>query len=197
MFISYLFTNIKNVFWTWIILTLLNQIIFFGACLAPYCILASIPHVSLITFVIMYVSYTTARDTYNRDGFNKFGYDKDGYSVDGYGRDGYDCNGYSKYGYGRDGYDCNGYDINGYGRDGKDRLGKGFFGRLFAGSEHHEKIAKMNKEAINKNADRKAEKKRDRLAKQHLKELDELDAMVDAKLAAIKAAEIDPKAKAK
>lgn len=37
--------------------------------------------------------------------------------------------------------------------------------------------------------------KRDRLAKQHLKELDALDAMVDAKLAAIKAAEIDPKAK--
>lgn len=59
MFISYLVVNAKNVFWTWVILTLLNQILFFGACLHPYCILASIPHVSLFTFGIMYLMYKT------------------------------------------------------------------------------------------------------------------------------------------
>ncbi len=262
MFISYLFTNIKNVFWTWIILTLLNQIIFFGACLAPYCILASIPHVSLITFGIMYVSYKIAlttydpktgynylgydkdgydingygrdgydrndydvkgfdRDGYDRDGFNKFGYDEDGYDIDGYGCNGYDKYGYNQYGYQRDGCDRDGYNRKGINRNGKDRLGKGFFGRMFSSKEHDEKICKMNEEAIKKNtaAQSDAKKmeiiakanaaarpinaritklgdiKRDRLTKQHLQEIKELEARIDARRAAAKAAEIDPKAK--
>jgi hypothetical protein len=134
MFVSYLAANIKFAFSTWIILTIVNQFVFFGACLRPDCILASIPHVSLITFGLMYLSYKTALSTYDATtGYNQFGYDKDGYD---------------KYGYGMDGYDKNGYNANGFDRDGKDRLGKGSIGRFFAGSKHHEKISKMNEEAI-------------------------------------------------
>jgi len=137
MFFSHLAANAKFAFTTWVILTIVNQIVFFGACLAPYCILASIPHVSLITLGIMYLSYTTARDTYDpQTGYNKFGYNKDGYD---------------KYGYGADGYDKNGYNSQGLDRDGKDRLGKGSIGRFFAGSEHQKKVSKMNEEAIKKN----------------------------------------------
>lgn len=132
MFISYLAANTKVVFWTWVMLTIVNQIVFFGACLAPYCILASIPHVSLITLGIMYLSYTTTRDTYDpQTGYNKFGYNKDGYN---------------QHGYGIDGFDKNGYNSQGLDRDGKDRLGKGSIGRFFAGSEHQEKISRMNAE---------------------------------------------------
>lgn len=177
MFILYLFANIKNVFWTWVILTLLNQILFFGACLHPYCILASIPHVSLITFGIMYVSYKIALTTYDpktgynylgydKDGFNQYGYkqdgyDRDGYNVKGFDRDsrdrmgydqfGYDKEGFNKYGYQRDGYGRDGYNKKGIDRNGKDRLGKGFFGRMFSNKEYDEKICKMNEEAIEKN----------------------------------------------
>ena len=57
MFFSYLAANIKFAFSTWIILTIVNQFVFFGACLRPDCILASIPHVSLIALGIMYLSY--------------------------------------------------------------------------------------------------------------------------------------------
>ena len=138
MFFSYLIGNIKFAFTTWIVLTLLNQIVFFGACLAPYCILASIPHVSLITIGIVYLSYASARDTYDpQTGYNKFGYNKEGY----------DHNGYDV-----DGFDKNGYNSQGFDRDGKDRLGKGSIGRFFAGDEHHQKISKMNEEARNAKA---------------------------------------------
>lgn len=137
MFISYLVVNAKNVFWTWVILTLINQILFFGACLHLYCILASIPHVSLFTFGIMYLMYKTALTTYDpKTGYNEFGYDKDGFD---------------QYGYQRDGYDRDGYNRKGINRNGKDRLGKGFFGRMFTSKEHDEKICKMNEEAIMKN----------------------------------------------
>lgn len=139
MFFSYLAANRKTVFWLWIGLTLLNQIVFFGACLAPYCILASIPHVSLITFGIMYLSYKSALTTYDSTtGYNQFGYDKDGYDKDGYGSDG---------------YDKHGYNVKGFDRNGKDREGKGSIGRFFAGQEYHAKTEKLNQEAIQNNAE--------------------------------------------
>lgn len=141
MFISYLAANAKVVFWTWVILTLVNQIAFFGACLAPYCILASIPHVSLITFGIMYLSYKSALTAYDEStGYNQFGYDTDGYD---------------SYGYMQDGYDKHGYNIKGHDRFGKDRKGKGAVARTFAGSEYHAEIEKLNKQAIEKNIESK------------------------------------------
>ena len=132
LFVRYLLFERKTVFWSWVLLTLINQVIFFGSCLAPYCILASIPHVSLITIGIMYLMYKSALITFDpKTGYNYFGYDKDGYN---------------QYGYDKFGYDKNGYNAQGLDRDGKDRLGKGFIGRLFAGSEYKEKILKINKE---------------------------------------------------
>lgn len=147
MFISYLAANRKTVFWLWIGLTLLNQVVFFGACLAPYCILASIPHVSLITFGIMYLSYKSALTTYDSStGYNQFGYDKDGYD---------------KGGYDSDGYDKHGYNVKGFDRDGKDREGKGSIGRFFAGQEYHAKTEKLNQEAIQKNQIQQSNRKSD------------------------------------
>jgi hypothetical protein len=134
LFVGYLLFERKTVFWTWFILTIINQVAFFGACLQPYCILASIPHVSTITLLIMYMMYKSAVTTFDPEtGYNYFGYNKDGYN---------------KYGNDKFGYDKNGYDNKGFDRDGKDRLGKGSIGRFFAGSEHNEKIAKINEEAI-------------------------------------------------
>lgn len=139
LFVSYLAANAKVVFWTWVVLTLLNQVVFFGACLQPYCILASIPHVSLITFGIMYLTYKSALTTFDKDtGYNQFGYDKYGYDMNGYGMDGYD----------RHGYNAKGLD-----RDGKDRLGKGSISRFLAGSEHQEKISKLHEENRQAQAD--------------------------------------------
>lgn len=138
LFLRYLASKIKVTFWTWVFLTVLNQVVFFGACLAPYCILASIPHVSLITFGIMYLTYKSALETYDPEtGYNEFGYDKDGYDMNGYGMDG---------------YDKHSYNAQGIDRDGKDRLGMSYISRkIFASTEVREKLVKMNVEAIEKN----------------------------------------------
>lgn len=137
LFFSYLVTKLKVVFWTWVVLTLLNQVVFYGACLAPYCILASIPHVTLLTLGIMYLMYKSALDTFDPEtSYNEFGYNKDGYD---------------QYGYRQDGYDKHGYNVKGFDREGKDRKGKGALARTFAGSEYHAEIAKLNDAAIDKN----------------------------------------------
>ena len=51
----YAIANFSKVFTVWLILTFINQFVFFGACLRPDCILASIPHISVITAVVIAV----------------------------------------------------------------------------------------------------------------------------------------------
>ena len=55
-YIYYTIANFSKVFGIWFVLTILNQLIFFGACLQPYCILASVPHISVITAIIVVIS---------------------------------------------------------------------------------------------------------------------------------------------
>ena len=51
-YIAYVIANFPKVFGIWFVLTIINQVVFFGACLQPYCILASIPHISVLTAII-------------------------------------------------------------------------------------------------------------------------------------------------
>lgn len=49
--------NSKFFFITWGIVLLVNQIFIFGGCLAPYCIVAALPHTGLISAVIVYLNF--------------------------------------------------------------------------------------------------------------------------------------------
>jgi hypothetical protein len=48
--------NFKVFMITWGVILLLNQIFIFGACFAPYCILAALPHTGFIAVVLTYFS---------------------------------------------------------------------------------------------------------------------------------------------
>lgn len=134
MFIDYSIKNIQGLLGLWLVLTLINQIVFFGSCLRPDCILASIPHVSIITLIIFYNSYKVKNETYDEvTGYNEFGYDKNGYNCNGYNREGYDKHGYNK----------KGIDINGV-----DRLGRGSIRRFFSSAEKDKELQRLNREAI-------------------------------------------------
>ena len=49
--------NAKFFFITWGIVLLINQIFIFGGCLAPYCIVAALPHTGVISAVIVYLNF--------------------------------------------------------------------------------------------------------------------------------------------
>lgn len=40
---------------TWVIILVLNQVFIFGACFAPYCLAAALPHTGLIAGVITFL----------------------------------------------------------------------------------------------------------------------------------------------
>jgi len=42
----------KVYFWTFILVLILNQVLFFGACLNAVCLVAALPHVSIISFFL-------------------------------------------------------------------------------------------------------------------------------------------------
>jgi len=52
--IKKIFANLQTFFVTWIIILLINQIFIFGACFAPYCLLAALPHTGVIAGLIVY-----------------------------------------------------------------------------------------------------------------------------------------------
>ena len=49
--------NAKFFFITWGIVLLVNQIFIFGGCLAPYCIVAALPHTGVVSAVIVYLYF--------------------------------------------------------------------------------------------------------------------------------------------
>ncbi len=178
MFLKYIFFNLGQYFVIWVILTIINQVVFFGACLAPYCILASIPHVSIISLVIMYFSYKASMGVYDNDtGLNEFGYDKDGYNKNNYDINGYHKNGYHKNGYDRNGYDRNGYDEYGYDRNGfnnqglneenEDKNGKGKVGRFFTDEEYKKNAKELNQKSKENNKYIQEHGLSDKVARKH------------------------------
>ena len=54
--------NFKVFMITWGIILLVNQIFIFGACFAPYCLLAALPHTGIIAAVFTYFSIKTEND---------------------------------------------------------------------------------------------------------------------------------------
>lgn len=46
------FRNFQALLVLWVIIVLINQIFIFGACFAPYCLVAAIPHTSIIALLI-------------------------------------------------------------------------------------------------------------------------------------------------
>lgn len=46
--------NLQSFFVIWLILIVLNQIFIFGACFAPYCLIAALPHTGLIAGLIVF-----------------------------------------------------------------------------------------------------------------------------------------------
>ncbi|MEA2019717.1 MAG: hypothetical protein U9N59_14850 [Campylobacterota bacterium] len=46
--------NLSYFFKAWGILLVLNQVVIFGACFAPYCIVAALPHTGVIAALITY-----------------------------------------------------------------------------------------------------------------------------------------------
>lgn len=37
----------------WVVIIILNQVLFFSACFKPYCIIAAIPHTFILSIVVM------------------------------------------------------------------------------------------------------------------------------------------------
>ena len=54
--------NAKFFFITWGIVLLINQIFIFGGCLAPYCIVAALPHTGVISAVIVYLNFQEEKE---------------------------------------------------------------------------------------------------------------------------------------
>jgi len=54
--------NTKFFFITWGVVLLINQIFIFGGCLAPYCIVAALPHTGVISAVIVYLNFQEEKE---------------------------------------------------------------------------------------------------------------------------------------
>lgn len=46
--------NIQGFFVLWAVILVLNQVFIFGACFAPHCIVAGLPHTGIIAGAIIY-----------------------------------------------------------------------------------------------------------------------------------------------
>lgn len=41
--------NVQNFLWLWGAIIIANQVLFFGGCFKPYCIIAALPHTLVLT----------------------------------------------------------------------------------------------------------------------------------------------------
>ncbi len=64
------FSNFQTFLVTWVVVLIANQLFIFGACFAPYCLVAGLPHTGVIAALITYFmdesnreSTTTSIDT--------------------------------------------------------------------------------------------------------------------------------------
>ena len=49
--------NFQSFLFLWVIVIVLNQLFIFGACFAPYCLIAALPHTGLLSAAIIYFYY--------------------------------------------------------------------------------------------------------------------------------------------
>ena len=56
-FFIIMFSNFKAFLIIWLVVLVGNQIVIFGACFAPYCLVAALPHTSIIAAVLTFVTH--------------------------------------------------------------------------------------------------------------------------------------------
>jgi hypothetical protein len=55
----------------WIAIIIANQIFLFGACFAPYCLVAALPHTGFIAALLMYfINNEDSENKHNKDSYN-------------------------------------------------------------------------------------------------------------------------------
>ena len=52
--IKNIFSNFQTFLVVWVVVVIVNQLAIFGACFAPYCLIAALPHTSIIAAVIFH-----------------------------------------------------------------------------------------------------------------------------------------------
>ena len=52
--LKYTIDNFQSFLIVWVVVILVNQIFIFGACFEPYCLIAALPHTSLIAILLSY-----------------------------------------------------------------------------------------------------------------------------------------------
>uniref|UniRef100_UPI0034DE98E6 hypothetical protein n=1 Tax=Candidatus Thiodubiliella endoseptemdiera TaxID=2738886 RepID=UPI0034DE98E6 len=60
-----IFKNLDKLLITWVVVMIVNQVFIFGACFAPYCLLAAIPHTFILSVLITY--FMNKDDTKDED----------------------------------------------------------------------------------------------------------------------------------
>lgn len=59
------FKNFQSFLVIWAVVIIVNQLFIFGGCFAPYCLLAALPHTSIISALILYFSNKAENETSN------------------------------------------------------------------------------------------------------------------------------------
>jgi hypothetical protein len=54
--------KIRSFFVAWLVILVINQVFIFGACFAPYCLLAALPHTGVLVFIWTYFVSKKAPD---------------------------------------------------------------------------------------------------------------------------------------
>ena len=49
-----IFSNFQTFLVTWVVILIANQLFIFGACFAPYCLIAGLPHTGVIAALVTY-----------------------------------------------------------------------------------------------------------------------------------------------
>lgn len=61
--IKSILNNMQRFIVIWVVVILVNQIFIFGACFAPYCLIAALPHTGVIASLIHF--FSTKKDGLN------------------------------------------------------------------------------------------------------------------------------------
>jgi len=59
-------TKLQEFFTVWFFMLLANQILIFGGCFAPYCLLSALPHTGVLSFLLIYF-LNKSKDTKEKD----------------------------------------------------------------------------------------------------------------------------------
>ncbi len=61
--IKSIFSNFQTFLVIWVVIIIVNQLFIFGGCFAPYCLIAALPHTSIIAALITYFMNESEKET--------------------------------------------------------------------------------------------------------------------------------------